>query len=256
MVRRIGIIVALATVVVMASAATASAATLRGKVVHRNRHAHSFVIAKRSGRLIAIHSRKSPALGRRVTVQGRFLSNGSFGARRVDVGRRSSSVRIRGVVTYSDAAGGRFVVSARGVSLAVSKSAAADAPPAVGTVVTVDGSFDDGDGDIDADTVEEDGQNGDYADLEGQILSIDLVARTLTITADDNDEITGATITVHIPDTWDMSTYAVGDEVEIVATLDSDGTYLAVEASLNGDGHEADDQGDDQGGDDQGDDGD
>jgi len=244
----------IAAVAVMAFAGTAFGNSLRGTVVHRNKHAHSFVVAKRSGQLVSVHARRSPALGRHVVVRGRYLHNGTFGARHITGGALSRKAHIRGVVTFVDKAHGRFVVSAKGVSLVVhqrsARMLAAAALPAVGDVVTVDGEIDD-QGDIDADNVENDGQNNDYADLEGQILSIDLTARTLTITADDNDEIAGASIVVHIPDTWDMSIYAVGDELDIVASLNTDGSYTAVGTSENGDFQQADDengqQGDDQG---------
>jgi hypothetical protein len=247
MYRRIAILAALTVLAAMVFASTALASTLRGTVVHKNKAARSFVIAKRGGGLVEIHSRKSPALGRRVLVQGRTLHNGTFGARSVQVGRLTRHAHIRGVVTYVTGNKSKFVVSAKGVSLVVSTAGLARGMrPAVGDVVTVDGSFD-SEGDIEADDVQNDGQNTDFTDLEGQIVSIDLAARTLTITADDEGDISGASIVVHIPDTWDMSTYQVGDMLEIAAIANADGSFTAVETGQDGNGQEADDEGEQQG---------
>ncbi len=260
MYRRISTIAAAAAVVAgSALAGTASAATLKGTVVHVNKRAHSFVVAGRGGRLTAIHAKRTPALGRSVTVRARRLRNGTFAASRVHVGRSSRRARIRGVVTFVDRAHGRFVVSSRGVSLVVRRTfrkgvraaAAADALPAPGTEVTVDGSLG-SQGDIEADTVQNDGQNNNYSDLEGQVLSIDPVGRTLTITADDSDEIRGATLTVRLPDTFDIASYHVGDVIQIVATANPDGSYTAVGSSEDGNVQQADAQNDQQGEDQQG----
>jgi len=252
MIRKALFVSIVGVIAVMAFAGTAFAAQFRGTVVHKNTHAHSFVVAKRSGALVSVHARRSPALGRRVRVQAHVLSNGTVRARHIDKGRMTHRVHIRGVVTFVDPAAETFVVSARGVSLAVSAADVAGELPAVGDVVTVDGSFDE-EGDIDADTVENEGENQDAADLEGQVVAVDPEAMTITITADDDEDLAGATITVYIPDTWDITAFVVGDEVEIVATLNDDGTYTAVYSSLNGDAEEADDEGDDQGDDCQGD---
>jgi hypothetical protein len=183
----------------------------------------------------------------------RKLRNGSFAASRVTAGRASKRARISGLVTYSDQRSGKFVVSARGVSLVVNRrspgrfrSAAADPLPSPGTLVTVSSSFNEN-GEVEADSVENDGQNNNYADLEGRVLSIDTVARTLTVTADDDDEIQGGTILVHLPATFNIATYSVGDVVRIVASANADGSYTAVGTSLDGGIDEADGDNNQQG---------
>lgn len=228
-------------------AATASATTIRGKVVHKNRSAHSYVVAKRSGQMVTVHARRSPALGRKVVVNARLLSNGTYGQRAVQLGSLTHRARVHGVVTFVNARGTKAVISAKGVSLVVHKSATARAaaPLAVGDVVTVTGEFDD-EGDIDVDTVEHDGTDDGYFELEGHVLAVDTTARTVTLTADDEGELAGS-ITVVIPDGWDMSGYAVGDEIEVTATLNADGTFTAVGTSHDGDQQEADDDSDQQG---------
>lgn len=242
-----------ATVVVATSAlaGTASAATVKGTVVHTSRHAHSFVVASAAGRLTAVHTTRHLKAGRAVTVHGRTLTNGTFGASSVRLGSRLTHARVHGVVTFADRAHRRFVVSARGVSLVVTAarhraSAAADPVPPVGTTVTATTTIDD-QGDLEAQNVQEDGQDTGTTDLEGQVLAVDPAARTLSLSADDDGEITGAAITVDIPASFDITQYHVGDELELVVTPNPDGSYTAVGDSEDGNAQQADDQGDDQG---------
>src|SRR5947209_3573885 len=199
------------------SVAPASAAGVSGTVVHHNRHAHSFVVASRGGKLFAIHSRSAPRVGRKVSVQARKLRNGTFLARRISVGRMHRHVRLRGVVTFRSARG--LVVSARGASVFIrqssSRARAADTT-GVGDQVEVDGTVDD-QGDIEANDVTPTGATQNTVDLEGRIISLDSGARTLTLSADD-DEQSGASIVVAIPATFDFSLFKVGDEVELQAT--------------------------------------
>lgn len=237
-------------------AGSASAATLKGTVVHLDKRAHSFALANRAGRLTEVHAAHLPAVGRSVTVRARQLRNGTFAASRVRLTGHRSAVRVRGLVTFVDRAHNRFVVSFHGGSLVVNRGHAARGAhagdlrallaadvtlPAVGTEVTVDGSVDD-QGDIDAHAVEDDGQNTDAADLEGRVLSVDATLRTVTISADDDDEIAGASITIDIPQTFDMTGYQVGDVLELVATPNPDGTYTAVDTSQDGSTGQADGQ--------------
>jgi hypothetical protein len=236
------------SVAVLAAGGVASAATLKGTVVHKNKRARSFVVAEPSGRLRAVHANKSPALGRRVVVTARKLRNGTFAAQRVRVGKKSRRARIRGRVTYASARRGLFVVSARGVSLVVHKrrararaaSAAATGLPPVGSDVTVTGSLDDQG--VDADTIENDGEHHNFVDLEGIVLAISADGKTLTLSADDNDDVSGGTVTVHLPDGFDASRYAVGHEVQIRASLNPDGTYTAVGSSDDEGAEAADDE--------------
>lgn len=242
--RKLTIFALVAVLGVLALAGVASAATVKGKVVHKNKSAKSFTVAKRSGQLVTVHATRSPALGRRVVVRGSLLRNGTFGASKVFVGTASNRARVHGVVTFVNARHTKFTVSGKGVSLVVRKHALKKVP-AVGTVVTVAGAFDDH-GDIEADNLNDYGTNDGYVDLEGHVLAVDSALRTLTLSADDDKELAG-TITVIIPDTWDMTAYAVGDEIEVVATLNADGTYTAVGTSQDGDSQEADNEDGEQG---------
>lgn len=243
----------------LASAGIASAAPLKGVVVHSNQRAHSIAVVDRGGRLHAVHVSRKVAMGRTVTLTVRKLRNGTLVASRVRTGRRAHKLRLRGRVTYSDRSRGVFVVSARGVSLVVHRRhnvmravmSAADSLPAPGTEVTISGTVDPH-GSLTADTVENDGQNNNSVDLEGVILSIDSAARTVTISADDDDELTGASILVHIPDSLDLTAYHQGETLQIVASPNADGSYTAVGTSDDSNADQADAQEGQQGDDQQG----
>jgi hypothetical protein len=239
------LIAALLVSLVVASGASAS--TISGTVVHKNTRAHSFTVADGRGNLKAIHARRSPRTGRSVVVSGaRRLRNGTYAARSVRVRGKHRRVRVRGIVSYVSRKRHLFVVSSRGVSLIVrrgarGRSSAAEALPAVGHEVTVEGNVGD-DGEVEADNVNE--QNGDHGTLEveGVILAVDTAARTLTISADDNNE-SGGTTTVHIPAGWDMSIYRQGQEIELRVTRNADNTFTAVSSSSDENEQEADDEG-------------
>jgi hypothetical protein len=244
----------------LAVGGVAEAKTLRGTVVHRSPKAHKFAVADRTGKLFSVHAGRTPAVGRSVTVSARRLRNGTFAAKRVVVGRRMTSTRIRGTVTFVDRGARAFVVSARGVSMVVHGrtsrararvAAVGDGLPAVGTQVTVDATLDQR-GEMQTQEIHEHGEDQGTIELEGIVIALDESTRTLTLSADDDGESSG-TIAVNLPDGFDLAAFAVGDVVEIEATLNDDGTYTAVRSSHDDSVDEADGTDDDQG-DDRGDD--
>ncbi|MEA2253096.1 MAG: hypothetical protein QOG70_3338 [Solirubrobacteraceae bacterium] len=83
-------------------------------------------------------------------------------------------------------------------------------------------------------------------ELEGIVIALDESTRTLTLSADDDGESSG-TIAVNLPDGFDLAAFAIGDVVEIEATLNDDGTYTAVRSSHDDSVDEADGTDDDQG---------
>lgn len=113
--------------------------TLEGTVVHVNPIAHSYAIADGDATLVAIHASKLPDTGRKVSVLGRELSNGTYaedGKR--DLTGRATTASFAGTVTFSDMAAGVYSVSSRGSSVLVHvPPAAEDPPPVVGSQVTV-----------------------------------------------------------------------------------------------------------------------
>jgi len=234
-------------------AASASAASFSGVVVHKEARAHSFVIALRGGGLRAIHARRSPALGTRVTVDASALRNGTWAMQRLTrSGSANTRVRVRGTVTYVNSRQGLFVVSARGVSLLVhdrrarlrGAHIAADTTVSDGGVVTVDGSLA-GDS-IDAIDVQSDGQDVNGIDLEATVQAVDTAARTLTVSADDSGE-SGSTLVVDVPASFDIGAFSDGESLEMVASPNGDGTYTLEQVSDDGGAQTANNPGDNQG---------
>jgi hypothetical protein len=226
---------------------------VRGVVVHRNRGAGSFVVANGKGRLFAIHAAHSPAVGSNVAVSVRRLRNGTFAARKVHAKGSSSRARIRGTVSHVNGAARTFVVSAEGVSMLV-KGRAAGTLPAVGKIVTVSGTVDDeNEGQLEEEDLQEEGEDNNGFDIEGVITEVNTMARTLTVSAED-DQTEGETVTVHVPTSIDISMFSVGEEVDLtVAQLSGGGFELVASNSDEGE-QGAEDEEDEQGeqGDDEG----
>ncbi len=249
--KRVAIAIA-ACAALLAVAAPASARTIKGTVVHHNPHAHSFVLAANNGHLTAIHARRSPAVGRVVGVSARRLRNGTFAAKRISAHGRRTHARLRGTVSFVDARHGTFVLSARGTSIRVRRASArggaaasTTAPlPAVGKEVEINATLDD-QGNLETDEVQVLGEDTNGIDLEGVVLSVDTVARTLTVSADEDNE-NGQSVLVHVPEAIDISAFQAGQEVELTVTPTADG-FLLQGSSLNGCAQEADDQSTEQG---------
>ena len=234
-----------------AATASASAAPLAGIVVHSNARAHSFVLANGRGHLIEVHVRHAPTAGRRVTVTAHRLANGTWKASRIREAGSARFARLHGTVTFVNHRAGEFVVSARGVSLLVrdggrrNSARMSAALPSLGSVVTVGAKLTPG-GDVSASRVTEDGKDTNGVDLEGTVLAIDSTAHTLTLSADDSGQ-SGATLTIDVPATFDMSFYSVGGRLEAIATLNPDGTYTLVQSSGDSSAQQAGDNGAQQG---------
>lgn len=233
------------------AAPSADAKLVRGTVVHRNARARSFVLATAAGDLIPVHTGHSPALGRTVVASVRRLPNGTYRLTRMrHAGARRRHVLLRGVLTYVDRRNGSFTVSAEGVSMLVraarnhAASAASSSLPPVGTKVSVAAVV--GTEGVEADSVQDDGTDTGPIDLEGSVTAIDTATRTLTISADD-EALSGKTITVTVPPTIEISTFTVGEEVELQVTLQPDGTYLLAGSSSDEGAKGAEDTADQQG---------
>jgi hypothetical protein len=237
-------------------AGAAEAKTVRGTVVHHNARAHSFSVADRAGRLYAIHARRAPKLGARVTVSIRPLLNGTYRLQRVRVSRGATRrVHVRGVVSWVNRRSGEIALSAPGVSMVVRRgsrhaASTADALPSPGTTVVTTGVLDD-QGELDEATVQAVGEDA-TVDLEGTVLAVDQGAGTITVSADDDDQ-TGSSIVVTVPSTFDITQFTAGEEVELAVQPTGNGTALLVGSSDDESAQAADDQGDEQG-DDPGDD--
>jgi Copper binding periplasmic protein CusF len=225
-------------------AGPASAQTLKGTVVDRNANARTFVVASAAGRLHAVHAKRVPAVGRRVRVGARALRNGTFAARSLRLAGRTHHARLHGTVSFVDRHKHAFVVSAAGASVVVDTPASQQQMPNVGNVVDVNTTVGD-QGDLEADDVNEQGEDHNGLELEGVVQSVDTTARTLTLTADDEDQLGGA-LTVKVPDAIDLTKFQPGNRVKLNVTLNPDGTYTISEISGDDNEQEADDPEDSQ----------
>lgn len=245
---RIRAALAVTLAIVLGAAAPAGAQVLRGTVVHHNRHAHSFAVALKGGALRSVHARRLPAVGRLVRVDARKLGNGTFAAHGVRAHGSRTHARLRGTVTFVDRRAHRLVVSSHGVSLLLRTrrqrgAAAADSLPGSGTVVEVDA-------DLSEDTPVAQSVTPVGTDLtvtvEGVVVAVDATAGTLTISADDEDA-SGAQLTIAVPTGIDVSGLAPGDQVELLVTLHSDGTYALLGLAGDDNAEHADDPSEQQG---------
>jgi hypothetical protein len=239
-------------------AAGASAATLRGVVVHEDGHAHSFVLAGPHGRLSAIHARHLPALGRSAVVSARHLRNDTWVAQHVQAGRVTTRVRLRATVTYVNPRHGTFVLSTPGASVLVHERArarrhgvllAADTGVQDGEVVAVEGDLERGA--VDASSIHDAGEQSSGISLEGTVQAIDNVGRKLSVSADDDDQ-SGAVVTVQVPNSFDLEAFTTGEPVELTVSRNPDRTYTLEQSSDDASAAAADNlddiQGDDHGG--------
>jgi hypothetical protein len=238
-------IAALAVAAVLGLSAQASAATVKGTVVHANKSAHTFVVASRRGSLTVVSSRKVARAGSVVRVSGRKTKNG-LKARRLRVKSHTRHARLRGIVTWKSASG--HTVAAHGASLLVHRSSSGNGAP-VGTPVEDDVTIDD-QGDLNEDDCHHAGDVPGQIELEGVVLATDPAANTITISGDDDQEEAGAQmsddngsddqgddnddqgedlnpqIVVHVPD---ATQFTVGQKVELIVTGPAaDGSFTLV----------------------------
>jgi hypothetical protein len=255
-------IAALALASLLGLSAQASAATVKGTVVHANKSAHTMVVAGRGGRLTSVSSRHLARAGSKVRVSGRKLKNGSLKAHRLRVRGHARRARLRGLVTWSNARG--FTVAAHGASLLVHRSSSSDPAP-LGAPVSTNVTIDDH-GDLDENECHQVGDMPGQMKIEGVVLSTDTAAQTITISGDDDQEdmTPGAetsddhgdnpsdddqgedmqpAIVVHVPD---ATAFTVGDKVELIVTGPAaDGSFTLV--SVDDDNPAGEDHHGDQG---------
>jgi hypothetical protein len=259
-------IAALALAAVLGLSAQASAATVKGTVVHANKSAHTFVVAGRRGSLTVVSSRKVARAGSVVRVSGRKTKNG-LKARRLHVKSHTRHARVRGLVTWASRSS--FTVASHGASLLVHKASSGDGAP-VGTPVEDDVTIDD-QGDLNDDHCHEVGDVPGQIELEGIVLATDPTAETITISGDDDQgedaqasddngsgddnqgdsgddqgEDNNPQIVVHVPD---ATQFTVGQKVELIVTgpaADGSFTLVKVDEQEN-EGQDDNQQGDGSG---------
>jgi hypothetical protein len=167
------------------------------------------------------------------------------------------------VVSYVNRRTGEFTLSAPGVSMLVVharrraiRAADAAGTPSVGSEVVAIGTVDDR-GDLEDQTVQTVGRDTSGIELEGTVLAVDTTARTISVSSDDDDQ-SGATMTVTVPSGLDISQFTHGEEVELVVQPTSATMATLLGSADDADAQSADDQaqeqGDNPGQDDQGED--
>jgi uncharacterized membrane protein YgcG len=249
MIAKLGRSLVLTVLCCLAVAGTASAATLRGVVVHKNHHAHSFVVSLKGGHLASVHARHSPRLGRTVRIAAAPMHNGTWLAKKVSVGRSSRHATLRGVVTFVDRRHGEFTLSANGASVLIhrlsraQRAGVADASPTVGQNMTVEAGIDDR-GDLEEESSHDNGAQTSGIELEGVVTGIS--GHTLQVSADDDNE-SGQTVTVTVPATFDMTAFTVGQEVKLLVTRQADNTFLLQGSAEDDNSNDANNPSDSQG---------
>jgi hypothetical protein len=108
--------------------------------------------------------------------------------------------------------------------------------------VAVDGTIDQND-DIEADDVQNEGQDGDGIELEGKVLAVDQAARTIQVSADDDDQ-SGDAVTVSVPASFDITQFKVGNEVELKVAKQTDGTFVLQKTDDENDNADNENEGD------------
>jgi hypothetical protein len=227
---------------------------LVGTVVHVNPAARSYTLAIKGGELVPVHAVKLPQPGRKVSIEGRQLANGTFaeeGARKREGQVEKGS--FRGVVTFVDAdpASPGYTVSGRGASLfvAVAPDPAGAVPPLppLGSHV------------IAAVAIErpailaqrgieiEPGEPSTYLDLSGIYAGISTETGQLLLSADDT-RASEADLSLVIPPAIDTSRLEAGESLLATAELAEDGTLtlagLASDEQIEGADDPTDAQGD------------
>lgn len=215
----------------LALAAPAGAATVRGTVVHRSSSSHTFDLVRSGGGLVAVASTTVPRVGRTVRVTATTLADGTLRATKVKVTGRAHRVRVSGTVSFASRSHHRFVIAGEGASLAAKSSSV----PAVGDDVTASGTLDHH-GDMRAGHVRHHGEDHNGFRVEGTISAIDTTARTLRVTPEADDDAPGASVTISVPADVDISTFTVGQQVELAVMLQADGTLVLVSMTGSHDG--------------------
>jgi hypothetical protein len=246
----------LATVIAAAVAfpSAASAGVFHGVVIAKEKSRQTLVVASRSGHVRTIRTHAGARVSARVNVHARKLSDGTFRASRVARAGHARHARFRAVVVAKTRH--KLVVSA-GRSTFDVRMASRHRGLGRGDKVVLKVSFTKG-GELDEEHVKEVGHTNTI-ELEGTVTALTPPtadqAGSLTLTSEDDnnqgdddsqgDEDNGGStsFTVVIPAGFDIGSLAIGDEVELTASVNGSTLTLVTLEDEN-------DQGEDGGGDD------
>lgn len=234
--------------IVSAALLAPSAALAGGVVLKVQRATHLVAVANGRAKVTLVHTGAKLRVGQRVSFKGRTLRNGTVAASSIRVVGRAHTVHFRGLLLKKS--GTRLVLSAGGAIVSVNRgaarttSSAKDSGPQPGSVVEVTatvGSDDELDED-DANTVSAAAPGGA---IEG---TLTIGTGKITVVSDD------MALVLNLPATFDLSTFANGDEVLAKFTQGADGTLTLTALSGDDNAQDANDEvNDDNGNDDSGD---
>jgi hypothetical protein len=228
---------------------TPTTASVKGPVVHVNRLAGSYTVARSGGKLYSVHSSSLPNLGDVVSVEARVLANGTW----AEDGDRSRTdgaqqVDLEGTVTFSDPRIGAYSVSANGSSILVRVKPGVRMPQ-VADKVSVTARIANKLDPIEPLDAGRDGcgkppnlpkaqkvalqqvslkvtDSASNTDLEGIVQGVCRKAGSLILSADDLRE-SGRDIAVTVPNDLRLAKIDIGQMLKIRADIGSSGNFTA-----------------------------
>ena len=234
--------------------ATAGAATFSGVVVAKQTARHAIAVSS-AGVVRTVHThRLGVAVGTRLVVSAKKLSDGTFSATKTATRGRAAKAHIRGIVARHIATG--YIVSAGHSMITVHTRRLADSGPPPTTPPTsnpptttappvgaiVDVTVATNTSQLNEDDVQNEGE-AQQIELEGTLSAI--TQPTATTDGELVLSVGKSTIDVVVPAGMTLPTLNVGDKVQLKASLSGDTFTLA--ASHQEDDNQGDDGGDQNG---------
>lgn len=226
-------IICLVAVGALAAPATALA---NGGVVLKANHASRLAAIKGAKGVMLVHTAQISRLhaGQRVRLSARRLANGTFASSTIRVIGRASHVQFSGLLLART--GHRVTVSAGGEPVDLKTTAATNARP--GSEVQVSAEIDD-QGDLNANGIQVVNTLAPGGTIEGKIVAIG--ASSVTVASDEQ------VLALTVPSGFDLTTFAVGEEVLAQFSQQSDGSLLLTTLSSDEGVQGANGQGEDDG---------
>jgi uncharacterized membrane protein YgcG len=237
--KRLIVLLAVASTLLAPSAALAS-----GVVLKVQKATHLVAIARSPSSVALVHTSARLAVGQRVNLRARRLSNGTLAASSVRVVGRARKVTFRGLLLAKS--GSKLVVSAGGAVIALNRggrttASATDSGPTPGSTIQVTATVG-STGELDEDGVTTVTPAAPGGQIEGHLT---LGTGTITVTSDH------MSLMLKVPTGFDLTTFTNGAEVLATFTQGNDGTLTLSALSADANAQEADnsgDQGNDNGG--------
>lgn len=221
--------------IVAAALLAPSAALASGVVLKVQRATHLVAVTNGKTKVSLVHTNAKLRVGQRVALKGRTLRNGTVAASSIRVLGRAKTVHFRGLLLKKS--GTRMVLSAGGAIIAVNRGSARttasanDTGPQPGSTVdvTVTVGADD--------ELDEDHVTTVSADAPGGAIEGKLTIGTGKVTVVSEH----MALVLNVPATFDLSTFANGDEVLAKFTQGADGSLTLTALSGDENAQEADD---------------